>query len=88
MLLRAGPDYVQLQVGLRVSSVSTRRGGGEVPSVDVIVAEIIHARDGGVEGLEGFEGFGGEGCSFGGQNGLLRVDSAEEGDSAAILVCR
>ena len=64
------------------------RGGCEVPAVDVIVAQVLYSGDRSVEGLEGMNGLCCEGCTFGDENALLAINGAEDGDSAAALVCR
>lgn len=64
VLFRARPDEVQLEIGGGLAR-GVRAGRRHVPPVDVIVAQVVDARDGCVECTEDLEGFCSEGGAFG-----------------------
>lgn len=85
MLFRARPDEIQFEIMKLLFTLACARIR-QVPSVYVIVAEIVYSADCSVECFKDFEGFRCECCSFCDQDALLAVNRPEYGDTAATLI--
>lgn len=90
VLLRAGPNKTELQVLAQVVCLSILPAARscKVPAVDVVVAQVLHPRNGCMEGLQDLDGLGCKCCSFGDQDALFFVNRPQECDATAVLVYR
>lgn len=86
VLCCAGPDQVQLEVLLAVGWLGAAIGGREVPAVDIVVTEVLDARDGCVECLNNLQRLGGKCSTLGSQYTLLVVDCSQQSNTSAILI--